>query len=101
MHDTVNVGDSFDGAALVGFDGGANLNASKTFTYSRTVAVPATDCRAYNNTATVTATDIPSYSKDASASVQVCRQVPPTPPEHPGEPAVVKQAVRRPRRPSR
>jgi uncharacterized repeat protein (TIGR01451 family) len=88
LHDSVNVGDSFDGAALVGFDGGQNINASKTFTYARTVAVPATGCRVYPNKATVTATDVPSYSKDASASVQVCRQVPPTPPVTPPTPPV-------------
>jgi uncharacterized repeat protein (TIGR01451 family) len=86
LRNAVNVGDSFDGAALVGFDGGTSITASKTFTYARTVAVPATDCRVYPNKATVTATDVPSYSKDASASVQVCRQVPPTPPTPPVTP---------------
>jgi uncharacterized repeat protein (TIGR01451 family) len=86
VHDAVNVGDSFDGAALVGFDGGSAITASKTFTYARTVAVPATGCRVYNNTASVTATDVPSYSKDASASVQTCREAPPTPPTTPKPP---------------
>ena len=88
LTNAVNVGDAFDGAALVGFDGGTSITASRTFTYARTVAVPATDCRIYPNKATVTATDVPSYSKDASASVQVCRQVPPAPPVPPVTPPV-------------
>jgi uncharacterized repeat protein (TIGR01451 family) len=86
LRNAVNVGDSFDGAALVGFDGGTNVSASKTFVYARTVGVPATGCRIYPNKATVTATDVPSYTKDASASVQVCRQVPPVPPVPPVTP---------------
>jgi uncharacterized repeat protein (TIGR01451 family) len=89
VHNAVNVGDSFNGAGLVIFDGGTNVTASKTFTYTRTVAVPATDCLVYPNKATVAATDVPSYNKDASASVQVCRQVPPAPPVTPPAPAVV------------
>jgi uncharacterized repeat protein (TIGR01451 family) len=77
VHDTVNVSDLFDGAAPATLPGGANLNASASFTYSRTVAVPATACRVYDNTATVTATDVPSYSKGATVTVQACRQAPP------------------------
>ena len=92
VHDTVNVNDVFNGATPATLDGGANLNASKTFTYSRSVAVPASGCLTYNNTATVTATDT-GLSKDSSASVQACRQVPPAPPETPVSPAVVKTAV--------
>jgi uncharacterized repeat protein (TIGR01451 family) len=80
VHDAVNVGDIFDGAAPATLVGGANLTSSKTFTYSRTVAVPVSACRVYDNTANVTATDVPSYSKNASASVQVCRQAPPVKP---------------------
>ena len=100
VHDTVNVNDVFNGATPATLDGGANLNASKTFTYSRSVAVPASGCLTYNNTATVTSTDT-GLSKDSSASVQACRQVPPAPPETPVSPAVVKTAVRRRTRPSR
>jgi uncharacterized repeat protein (TIGR01451 family) len=92
VHDTVNVNDVFNGATPATLDGGANLNASKTFTYSRSVAVPASGCLTYNNTATVTATDT-GLSKDSSASVQACRQVPPTPPVTPVSPAVVKSSV--------
>jgi uncharacterized repeat protein (TIGR01451 family) len=84
LHDSVNVGDIFDGAAPAILAGGANLTGSKTFTYSRTVAVPASGCRIYNNTANVTATDVPSYSKDATVSVTTCRETPPvTPPVGP------------------
>jgi uncharacterized repeat protein (TIGR01451 family) len=92
VHDTVNVNDVFNGATPATLDGGANLNASKTFTYSRTVAVPASGCLTYNNTATVTATDT-GLSKDSSASVQACREVPPTTPVTPVSPAVVKSSV--------
>ena len=74
VHDAVDVSDQFDTGAPVIFSGGAGLTASKTFSYSRTVSVPASGCRVYDNTATVTATDVPSYSKNAKASVQVCRQ---------------------------
>jgi uncharacterized repeat protein (TIGR01451 family) len=83
VHDSVNVGDAFDGAAPATFGGGAAITASKTFTYARTVAVPPSGCHVYNNTANITATDVPAYSKNASASVQVCREVPPTPPTTP------------------
>ena len=77
VHDAVNVGDIFDGAAPVTFPGGAALTSSRTFTYSRTVAVPATGCRIYDNTANVTATDVPPLSRDSSARVTVCRETPP------------------------
>jgi uncharacterized repeat protein (TIGR01451 family) len=77
VHDAVDVGDLFDRGAPVVFSGGAGLTASKTFTYTRTVAVPASGCRVYDNTATVTATDVPSYTKSAKATVQACRQTPP------------------------
>jgi uncharacterized repeat protein (TIGR01451 family) len=93
VHDSVNVGDSFDGGPGAILDGGSTISASQTFTYSRSVAVPASGCRIYNNTANVTATDVPSYSKDASASVQVCRQVPPTPPVTPPTPPVTSASV--------
>ena len=76
-HNSVNVTDTFDGGAAVTVDGGANLTASGSFTYGRTVAVPSTGCRVYNNTASVTAVDVPSYSKTATATVQACRQTPP------------------------
>jgi uncharacterized repeat protein (TIGR01451 family) len=77
VHDAVDVSDVFDGAAPVIFSGGAGLTASKTFSYSRTVSVPASGCRIYDNTAAVTATDTPSYSKSVQATVQACRQMPP------------------------
>jgi uncharacterized repeat protein (TIGR01451 family) len=77
VHDAVDVGDLFDGGAPLVFSGGSGLTASKTFTYTRTVAVPASGCRVYDNTATVTATDVPSYTKSAKATVQACRQAPP------------------------
>ncbi len=77
VHDSVNVADSFDGAIPAIVAGGADLNASKTFTYSRTVTVPATSCRTYDNTATITPTDTPTSPNGASTSVQVCRQSPP------------------------
>jgi uncharacterized repeat protein (TIGR01451 family) len=76
----LNVSDLFAGAAPATLDGGANLSASGSFTYSRSVAVPATGCRVYDNTATVTATDVPSYVKTAVATVQACRQAPPVVP---------------------
>jgi uncharacterized repeat protein (TIGR01451 family) len=76
LHDAVNVSDLFDGAAPAIFAGGANLTGPKTFTYQKTVAVPASGCHVYNNTANVTATDVPSYSKDSSASVTACREAP-------------------------
>jgi uncharacterized repeat protein (TIGR01451 family) len=90
VHDAVNVGDLFNGGAPATLDGGANITASKTFTYARTVAVPPSGCLAYNNTANVTATDVPGYSKDATASVTVCRETPPTPP---APPVVPKRTV--------
>jgi uncharacterized repeat protein (TIGR01451 family) len=80
VHDAVNVGDIFDGAAPVTFADGAGLTSSRTFTYSRTVPVPASGCRVFDNTANITATDVPSYSKDASATVQTCRKTPPVVP---------------------
>jgi uncharacterized repeat protein (TIGR01451 family) len=80
VHDAVNVSDIFDGAAAATIPGGAILTSSKTFTYSRTVSVPVSACRVYDNTASVTATDVPSYTKNASATVQVCRQAPPVHP---------------------
>jgi uncharacterized repeat protein (TIGR01451 family) len=104
LHNAVNVADSFDGAALVGLDGGTAITASKTFTYARTVAVPATDCRVYLNKASVTATDSPAYSPNASASIQVCRQAPPTPPltpKAPVTPPVTPASVPKAHKPSR
>ena len=80
VHDAVNVGDIFDGAAPVTFADGVGLSSSRTFTYSRTVPVPASGCRVFDNTANITATDVPSYSKDASATVQTCRKTPPVVP---------------------
>jgi uncharacterized repeat protein (TIGR01451 family) len=77
VHDAVDVGDLFDGGAPLVFSGGSGLTASKTFAYTRTVAVPASGCRVYDNTATVTATDVPSYTRSAKATVQACRQTPP------------------------
>jgi uncharacterized repeat protein (TIGR01451 family) len=76
-HNSVNVSDLFNGGAPTMLEGGANLSASGSFTYSRTVAVPETGCRVYDNTATVTATDTPSYVKNAVASVTACRRLPP------------------------
>jgi uncharacterized repeat protein (TIGR01451 family) len=95
VHDSVNVGDSFDGAAPVTFGDGAAISASKTFSYSRTVAVPATSCRTYANTANFTATDDSTYQGNASANVQVCRQPPPVPPVPPVTPphTVVKTST--------
>jgi hypothetical protein len=61
VHDAVNVGDMFDGAAPATFADGAAITASKTFHYARTVAVPASNCRAVNNVANITATDNPAY----------------------------------------
>ncbi len=79
VHDSVNVGDSFNGAAPVTFGGGTALNASQTFSYAHTVAVPATGCQTYDNTANFTATDDSTYQGNASASVQACRKTPPLP----------------------
>jgi uncharacterized repeat protein (TIGR01451 family) len=76
VHDAVNVGDIFDGAAPATFADGAGLTASRTFTYSRTVAVPGSGCHVYDNTANVTSTDVPALSRDASARVTVCHEVP-------------------------
>ena len=88
-HSSVNVSDLFNGGAPTTVDGGANLSASGSFTYSRTVAVPATGCRVYDNTATVTAIDTPSYVKGAVATVTACRQAPPAAPP----PSVTTQSV--------
>jgi uncharacterized repeat protein (TIGR01451 family) len=74
----VDVTDVFDGGPPALLDGGDNINASKTFTYSRTVTVPASDCRRFPNVATVTSPE--GLSKSASASVQACRPTPITPP---------------------
>ena len=95
VHNTVKVTDLFDGGAPATLDGGANLSASASFTYSRTVAVPATACRVYDNTATVTATDAPPLVKSAAVSVQACRQAPPVvpPPPAPPAPPVVPASV--------
>jgi uncharacterized repeat protein (TIGR01451 family) len=85
VNDTVDVTDVFDGGPPALLDGGDNINASKTFTYTRTVSVPASDCRTYPNTATITSPE--GLSKSASASVQVCRQAGAlivTPPAQPG-----------------
>jgi uncharacterized repeat protein (TIGR01451 family) len=92
LHNSANVSDLFNGAAPAGIDGGQGITASTTFTYSRTLAVPATGCMVYNNTATVTPTDQPGSPASSTATTTVCRtttppvtttSVPPvTPPSH-------------------
>ncbi len=67
----------------MGFDGGTAITASKTFTYARTVAVPATGCRVYNNTANFTATDVPSLHE---GRIGERPGVPPGTPDAAGDP---------------
>jgi uncharacterized repeat protein (TIGR01451 family) len=80
VHDSVDVADSFDGARSATIPGGASVNASRTFAYSRTVTVPASGCWTYDNTATVTPTDTPTALPGASVGVVVCRETPPVAP---------------------
>jgi uncharacterized repeat protein (TIGR01451 family) len=80
----VDVTDAFNGAAAPGtlLEGGDDITESKTFTYSRTVDVPASGCTTYPNIAYITSPD--GLSKNDDASVQACREVPPVnPPANP------------------
>ena len=112
VHDTVNVERLFNGAAPATFDGGANLNASKTFTlrpHGRGARHRLPDVQQHGHRHGHGRPDLP---KDASASVQACRQVPPAPPDATaGDPGgredqqsavqddhLADQASRRPRR---
>jgi hypothetical protein len=49
----------------------ATVSATTTFTYSTTIAVPATDCKKYDNTATFT-TNTTGTTGSASQTVEVC-----------------------------
>lgn len=71
-NNSVDVTDAFNGAAAVPLAGGDDITESKTFTYTRTVNVPATGCTTFPNIANITSTD--GLSKNANASVQACRQ---------------------------
>jgi uncharacterized repeat protein (TIGR01451 family) len=86
LHDSANVTDLFDSGAATPIAGGTDINATTTFTYSRTLTVPATGCQVYDNTAAVVPTDSGAAST-ATAQVTVCRAVPPvTPPATPVPP---------------
>jgi hypothetical protein len=77
IHDCVNVSDdnatpsnTSDDVALGKV---CSADASpKTFTFSRSYTVPASDCRSYTNTATFTATDDNEYTGSDDATVTVC-----------------------------
>jgi uncharacterized repeat protein (TIGR01451 family) len=78
LHDSANVTDLFAGGAPAPLGSGA-ITTSTTFTYARTVAVPASGCAVYDNTATVTPTDTTTGANSA-AQVTTCRQTPPSSP---------------------
>jgi hypothetical protein len=63
-----SVSDSYAGTLGTVCVGGSN---PATFSYSRTIAVPAHDCRSYDNTATFTTNDT-GATNSASQTVQVC-----------------------------
>jgi len=63
-----NVTDSYAGTLGTACVGDAN---PKSFTYSRTIAVPANDCQSYDNTATFTTNDT-GATDSASQTVTVC-----------------------------
>src|SRR5215212_3567036 len=64
----LNVTDSYAGTLGTACVGDAN---PKSFTYSRTIAVPANDCQSYDNTATFTTNDS-GATDSASQTVTVC-----------------------------
>ena len=71
IDDCATVTDTFNGTlATLGTVCIGDANP-KTFTYSHTVSVPASDCRSYNNTATFTTNDT-SATGSASQTVTVC-----------------------------
>jgi hypothetical protein len=71
VHGCVSVSDSYSGGPQA--QQACSTDASpKTFTYSRTVTVPANGCQDYQNTGTFTATDDSNYTGSAQATVTVC-----------------------------
>ncbi len=68
IDECVNVTDSYAGALGTACVGDAN---PKTFTYDRTIPVPANDCQSYDNTATFTTNDT-GTTGSASKTVTVC-----------------------------
>jgi len=68
IDECVNVTDSYAGTLGTACVGDPN---PKTFTYSRTVPVPANDCQSYDNTATFTTNDT-GATGSASQTVTVC-----------------------------
>jgi hypothetical protein len=68
VDECVNVTDSYAGLLGTVCVGDAN---PKTFTYSRTISIPAYDCKSYDNTGTFTANDS-GATGSASQTVTVC-----------------------------
>jgi hypothetical protein len=68
VDECVNVTDSYAGALGTACVGDAN---PKTFIYSRTIPIPAYDCKSYDNTGTFTANDS-GATGSASKTVTVC-----------------------------
>jgi uncharacterized repeat protein (TIGR01451 family) len=81
VNDAVDVLDAFNGA-VTPETLASGLTESRTFTYPRTVAVPASGCTTYPNVASVVNG---SFRRDAAAQAEVCRTVvpPPAPPVGP------------------
>jgi large repetitive protein len=86
-NNSADVTDAFNGAAAPGalLKDGNDITESKTFIYSTTLNVPTTGCTTYPNDAYVTPSD--SLATKASASAEVCRQVPPVTPQPQANPA--------------
>jgi hypothetical protein len=68
VDETVSVTDTFGGTLGTATVGDAN---PKSFTYSRTISVPAYDCKSYDNTATFTTNDN-GATGSAGQTVTVC-----------------------------
>lgn len=87
-NDAVDVSDRFGNGATSILEGGAGITASKVFTYTRTVAVPASGCLPYANVARVTS--MQQFTREASAQVEACRTpAPPTPTTTPAVPQLI------------
>jgi uncharacterized repeat protein (TIGR01451 family) len=70
VHDSVRVTDTLDGVTTVLAE---SINSTQTFTYERTIPVPAKDCAAHTNTVVATDVNDTGYTRTDTETVEVCR----------------------------
>lgn len=75
--DVVHVTDSFNGAAAAPLSGANGVTETTSWTYTRSVPVPATGCTPFPNVAMLTS--VLELVRQADARVEACRTTPPPP----------------------